>query len=338
MIRGVLCLHLKTNMLERISTIPCGFSYFPVYFPKVLHRHSIIAKSPLSCSVSKSNPSSLLINYNHTHGNVSGSKNSGTISTTSGDRHEDAPFRFPNNTVGIVGGISTASTLHFLQKFVEFSSQDGGEAIPFIVCNDPILNINNFHDPRSQKMLIVEKLRERRVFLEKCGACCIVMPCHSLQVWHEEIVTDNSVPFLHTSDCIVKELKAANLKPVEMGSNVRIGLLSSDSSLSTRFYQGKLQNEGFEVIYPDKATMEHAVIPAVDAVRRKDTEGARNLLRIAIQVLLVKAVNAIVFTSHNLSRILPPDDPLLAKCIDPMESLARETVRQATSIDPNVFK
>ncbi|KAJ3701994.1 hypothetical protein LUZ61_005699 [Rhynchospora tenuis] len=335
MIRRMLCLHLKTNMLESITTIPCGFSYFPIYFPKVLYRHNIIAKSPLSCSVSNSNPSFLLINNNHTHGDLSGLKNTEIISTTSEDGHEDTPLRFPNNTVGIVGGISTASTLHFLHKFVELSSQDGREAIPFIVCNDPILNINNFHDPRSQKKLIVGKLRERRVFLEKCRACCIVMPCHSLQVWHEEIVADNSVPFLHISDCIVKELKAANLKPVETGSNVRIGLLSTDSSLSTRFYQGKLQNEGFEVIYPDEATMEHAVIPAVDAVRRKDTEGARNLLRIAIQVLLVKAVNTVVFTSHDLSRILPPDDPLLAKCIDPIESLARETVRHATSIDTN---
>lgn len=46
------------------------------------------------------------------------------------------------------------------------------------------------------------------------------------------------------------------------------------------------------------------MIPAVGAFRSKDIEGARNLLRIAIQVLLlVKAVNTIIlaFPSCALS-------------------------------------
>lgn len=332
-IRRVFSFASKINMLQIITPIPYGSIYSPVHFLKVFHRHSTFTKSRPSCSVTNSSPSSLLINNNFANGKVAGSKNPETTSTTTRGAFEDAPLKFPNNTVGIIGGVSTGCTLHFLHKLVDLSSQDGGEAIPFIVCNDPIFNINNLPDSTSQRKLIVEKLKERRMFLEKCGACCIVMPCHSLQEWYEEIGTDSSVPFLHISDYVAKELKTANLKPVEGGSNVRIGLLSSDSSLSTQFYQDKLQNEGFEVIYPDKATMDHAVLPAVAAFRRNDMEGARNLLRIAIHVLLVKAVNAVVFASHDLAQILPHDDPLLKNCIDPIESLARQTVRWARSVN-----
>lgn len=225
-------------MLEIITTIRYGSMFFPVHFPKVFHPYSTVTRSRPSCSVTNSSPSPLLIN-----GKAAGSKNPETTSTTSRGTPEDAPLKFPNNTVGIIGGVSTGCTLHFLHEFVELSSQDGGEVIPFIVCNDTIPGTNNLHESRSQRKLIVEKLREKRVFLEKCGADCIVMPCHSLQVWHEEIGTDSSVPFLCISDCVMKELKEANLKPVEAGSNVRIGLLSSNNSLSTRFYQDKLQNE-----------------------------------------------------------------------------------------------
>jgi Asp/Glu/Hydantoin racemase len=236
-------LFLKVNMLEIITTIPYGSNFFPVDFPKVLHQYSTIRRSRSSCSVTNSSPSPLIVNNTSANRKVVGLKNPKTTSATCRVALEDSPLKFPNNTVGIIGGVSTGCTLHFLNKLVEISAQDGSEVIPFIVCNYTIPGRNNLCESRSQRKLIVENLRENRVFLEKSGAYCIVMPCHSLQVWHGDIGTDCSVPFLHISDCVVKELKAAKLKPIETGGNVRIGLLSSNSSLSTRFYQEKLQTE-----------------------------------------------------------------------------------------------
>ncbi|GJW42048.1 hypothetical protein Tco_0070847 [Tanacetum coccineum] len=42
--------------------------------------------------------------------------------------------------------------------------------------------------------------------------------------------------------------------------------------------------QGFEVILPGKATMEHTIIPSTKGKSRKDVEGAQNFLRIAIHV------------------------------------------------------
>lgn len=78
---------------------------------------------------------------------------------------------------------------------------------------------------------------------------------------------------------------------------------------------------------PDEATMEHTVIPATEALNRKDMEGACNLLRIALQVLLVRAVNSVILASNDMRDLLPQDDPLLKKCIDPMDALARSTIK-----------
>lgn len=58
-------------------------------------------------------------------------------------------------------------------------------------------------------------------------------------------------------------------------------------------------------------------------------EGARTLLRITLHVLLVKAVNMIILASDDLRGLLPQDDPLLKRCVDPLEALARSTIEWA---------
>ncbi|KAK1312602.1 hypothetical protein QJS10_CPA07g00607 [Acorus calamus] len=251
-----------------------------------------------------------------------------------------------SNTIGIIGGVSAVSTLGFLKKLVKWSSKDGKESLPFIVCNDPVLNrefssLENCIFPytrpskaRSQldHVLIVEKLKRKREFLEKSGARCIVMPCHVSHSWYAEVSEGCSVPFLHVGDCIAKELEEANLKPVETGSNLRIGIIATDATLTAAFYQEKLQNHGFEVVLLDEATMEHTVIPAIASLNRKDNEGARNLLRIALQVLIVRAVNVIILASDDMSNLLPRDDPLLKRCVNPMDALARSTIQWAKSM------
>ncbi|KAK1325747.1 hypothetical protein QJS10_CPA01g02936 [Acorus calamus] len=82
--------------------------------------------------------------------------------------------------------------------------------------------------------------------------------------------------------------------------------------------------------------MEHTVIPAIASLNRKDNEGARNLLRIALQVLIVRAVNVIILASDDMSNLLPRDDPLLKRCVNPMDALARSTIQWAKSMHQNL--
>lgn len=89
--------------------------------------------------------------------------------------------------------------------------------------------------------------------------------------------------------------------------------------------------KGFEVVLPDEATMDHIYIPAIEALHRKDIEGARNLLRVAIQVLLIRAANIVVLASDELQGLLPCNDPLLKKSMDPMDALARSAIEWAKS-------
>ncbi|XP_024026494.1 uncharacterized protein LOC21389299 isoform X1 [Morus notabilis] len=272
------------------------------------------------------------------------------------------------NSIGIIGGISAFSTLIFLEKLVWWGSKCG-VCPPFVVCSDSALHmkLSSFHSLKNQISEIqsgfgpvVEILRSKRVFLEQSGASCIVMPCHVSYVWHSEISEGCSLPFLHVGECVAKELSEANFKPLEVGSNVRIGVLATNAALVAGIFQDKLQNQGgenfscilvlnaqfrnfidvqgFEVVLPDKRTMEHVVIPSAEALKRGDVKGARNLLKIAVQILLMRGVNTVIIASHEMQGLLPYDDPLLQKCTDPMDALARSTIKWAKSMENMVFK
>ncbi|KAL3696753.1 hypothetical protein R1sor_010829 [Riccia sorocarpa] len=251
------------------------------------------------------------------------------------------------NTVGILGGLNPLATVEFMRKIVDASNvENDGELIPVLLCSDPNMrksvlsrrmpakSIFNPALPEESwagaeeiELLTVDPLIQKRRFLEASGAKCIVMPCHISHLWFDQIVEGCTVPFLEMADCVIDELKAADLQPLEAGIRPKIGVLGSEATLTSDFYQEKLRSQGFDVALPDKATMEHAVIPGLAALQRRDMEGARNLLRIAIQVLLVNAVNIVVLACHNMPTAFDPSDPILRKCIDPSDALARAAVR-----------
>lgn len=165
------------------------------------------------------------------------------------------PLLTPENTVGIIGGVSVFSTLVFLEKLVWLSSRNGEDSIPFVVCSDPAISrqlsglfphVNGKGSPIwLNHGTIVENLRCKRVFLEQSGAGCIVMPCHISHSWLFEVSKGCSVPFLNLGDCVARELKEAKLKPIEAGSNVKIGVLTSNASQLDGFYEEKLQSQVF---------------------------------------------------------------------------------------------
>ncbi|WVZ11202.1 hypothetical protein V8G54_015732 [Vigna mungo] len=248
------------------------------------------------------------------------------------------------NTVGVIGGVSVLSTLIFLEKLACWGSRNGRECPPFVVSSDSVLSkVLSFRGPlpsarsridriKLNQDLVIENLRCKRNFLQQSGAQGLAMPCHLSHAWHSEISEDSSLPFLHVGDCVAMELKNAKLKPMHAAYTVRIGLLTTDSAFVASYYQEKLQSQGFEVVLLDKATEEHVLVPAMEALYRKDIEGARNLLRIAIHVLLVRAVNLVLLASDDLLGVLPHNDPLLRKCIDPMDALARNNGKRAQEI------
>ncbi|XWS11824.1 hypothetical protein CRYUN_Cryun37aG0034100 [Craigia yunnanensis] len=214
--------------------------------------------------------------------------------------------------------------------------------MPFVVCSDPVLNRDLLSLERNSSSLcsrnehsqfdhtqIVQNLRSKRVFLEKSGAHCIVVPCHISHSWHDEVFKGFSLPSLHMGECVARELKGAKLKPLEAGGPLRIGVLAIGATLKAGFTKRNCRMSVLRLCFQIK---QHTVIPTIDALNRKHMEVERNLLRIALQVFPVRAVNIVILASDDMCDLLPRDDPLLKKCIDPMDALARSTITWARKL------
>lgn len=200
-------------------------------------------------------PSSILLCADESGKSAESKKGPGSNAPS---RSSDSTVSLPSqaNTVGIIGGVSVVSTLNFLRKLVKWSSKDGESSLPFILHSDSVLykeflsHESSFPSLRSKRKCtrsdpttIVENLRSKRAFLENSGARCIVMPCNISHSWHDEVSKGCSVPFLHMGESVARELKEAKLKPLEAGSHLRIGVLATNATLASGFYQEKLQNE-----------------------------------------------------------------------------------------------
>ncbi|GJT85991.1 hypothetical protein Tco_1067708 [Tanacetum coccineum] len=65
-----------------------------------------------------------------------------------------------------------------------------------------------------------------------------------------------------------------------------MNIQSDEGRLENRLSLSQVLIQGFEVILPGKATMEHTIIPSTKGKSRKDIERGQNFLRIAIQIVV----------------------------------------------------
>eukprot|EP00252_Welwitschia_mirabilis_P019854 TRINITY_DN4703_c0_g1_i2.p1 TRINITY_DN4703_c0_g1~~TRINITY_DN4703_c0_g1_i2.p1 ORF type:complete len:293 (-),score=0.77 TRINITY_DN4703_c0_g1_i2:258-1136(-) len=153
------------------------------------------------------------------------------------------PYSQKPNTVGVLAGASVAAAAEFVKKIEHFSSVSGLQGVPLVLCSDPAVQKGLRCANLEMGKAAAVSLREKRRFLESAGACCIVMPCHVSHVWHDEICKEALVPILHIADSVACALADANLKPVERGANVKIGLLAPIHILHAGFYQKRLVDQ-----------------------------------------------------------------------------------------------
>lgn len=166
---------------------------------------------------------------------------------------------FSTNGVGIIEGLMVNSSMNFAKKVDSALQDDETDVLPlpFVLRTGPPLSNElislarssfSLFSGKSERVhiehgLIVENLRRQRVSLENSGVHCIVMPCHLSHSWFDQIKEGCYVPFLHMGECVAKELKEANLRPIEAGSPLRIGVLATSATTVASVYQEKLEKQ-----------------------------------------------------------------------------------------------
>jgi aspartate racemase len=209
-------------------------------------------------------------------------------------------------TIGLIGGMSWESTLHYYQSLNEQVKQRlGGLHSAKIV-----LYSVDFHDIELlQKTGQWEEagalLADASRALEAAGADVLVLCTNTMHKVAPVIEVAVSIPFLHIADPTAEAIKRAGLQ--------RVGLLGTRFTMEEDFYRGRLEaRHRLDVLVPDAADREivHNVIYD-ELCLGLIHESSRQAYRDIIARLVASGAQGIILGCTEIAMLISPADTLV---------------------------
>jgi aspartate racemase len=218
--------------------------------------------------------------------------------------------------IGVLGGMGPAATLDFMAKLLRLTpAERDQDHVPLVVVSDPRVPDRVGPILRGVGESPLAALQEGARRLERAGAKCIAMPCHTAHAWYEPLAASTSLPVLHIVDAALAELERLALPPGPLG------LLATAATLEAGLYQERLAAAGHPALIPSDEVMAAAVLPAIALVKRDRAAEAAPLLRRAVEHLLAGGAGRVLLACTELP-VAQAAAPHPA-CIDATEALAR---------------
>jgi aspartate racemase len=218
--------------------------------------------------------------------------------------------------IGVLGGMGPAATLDFMARVVRLTAAERDQDhVPLVVVSDPRVPDRVGPILRGEGESPLAALQEGVRRLERAGASCIVMPCHTAHAWYDELAVATRLPFLHIVDATLAELRRLAVRPGPLG------LLATAATLEAGLYQARLAASGHEALLASDEVMAEAVLPAIALVKRDRASEAAPLLRQAVEHLRGAGAERVLLACTELPVALAAAPQ--AACIDATEALAR---------------
>jgi len=225
-------------------------------------------------------------------------------------------------TVGVIGGIGPAATLHLLQALhAATPAETDQDHLRVLVDNNPGLPDRNAAlagEGPSPGPAIAEMARA----LERSGAELLVMPCNTAHAFQSEIEAAASAPFLSIVDATLEAAFAArpDLR--------RAGLIAAPGALRAGLYQQAFAARGVECVAPE-GELHERLRGLIYRIKAGDTgPEVRAGVRGVAEVLLAQGADVLVSACTEVPLALSAED-VAAPLIDSTEALARATVAAA---------
>ena len=223
--------------------------------------------------------------------------------------------------IGVLGGMGPAATIDFMSKLLRLTpAEREQEHLPLVVVSDPRVpdRVAPILEGRGESPLAAMAEGVRR--LERAGAACIAIPCHTAHFWYDRLAAGTDLPILHIVDAVLAELAR---RETPKG---KVGLLATAATLEAGLYQDRLATAGYPCIVPEVESMARFVLPAIALVKRNRAEEAAPLLGEAVRRLREQGatLSLLACTELPLAWAADPDPP--PDCLDATEALARACV------------
>ena len=149
-------------------------------------------------------------------------------------------------TIGILGGMSTASTLQYYERLCQLTSERfGGLTSPRLLIRSvdfgQIAHLQN----EGAWGALGERLAERAEQLEAGGADLIVLATNTMHKVAPRMMRNVTVPLIHIADATAARIKRAGFH--------HPGFLGTQFTMEDRFYLDRLRGEGLDPVVPEPA-------------------------------------------------------------------------------------
>ncbi|MEX0274553.1 MAG: aspartate/glutamate racemase family protein [Flavobacteriaceae bacterium] len=147
------------------------------------------------------------------------------------------------NTIGILGGMSSAATGEYYNLINQkVKSSKGGHTIAeLIICSVNFANIERF--VRAQNWTEAGAyLAEKAKRVENAGADCLFLATNTLHRVREDIKSAISIPFIDIFETVSKEIKVQG--------KTKIGILGTYPVMTDSFYVEAYRDVGVDLVGP----------------------------------------------------------------------------------------
>lgn len=218
--------------------------------------------------------------------------------------------------IGVLGGMGPAATLDFMAKLLRLTpAERDQDHVPLLAVSDPRVpdRVGPILTGRGESPLAALLEGVRR--LERGGAICVAMPCHTAHAWYDELAAASRLPILHIVEATLAELERLAVPPGPLG------LLATAATLKAGLYQERLAAAGYPALVASDEVMTTAVLPAIALVKRDRAAEAALLLAQAVEHLRGGGAGHVLLACTELPVALAAAPH--PACIDATEALAR---------------
>ena len=207
-------------------------------------------------------------------------------------------------TIGIIGGMSYESSIHYYERINNQVNELAGN----LTCAKMIIYNVNFEEIRKLMLnnewekIGVELARIAKV-LEKAGADYIAIATNTMHKLADYIQNEISIPLIHIADCVADKCKKNNV--------LKVGLLGTKYTMEEDFLKNRLKDNGLIVYTPkDKETINEIDRIIFDELCKGNIKDSSRNYYIKVINNMIKEfdIKGIIFGCTEIEMLIKQDD------------------------------
>lgn len=225
--------------------------------------------------------------------------------------------------LGLLGGMGPSATADVFNKIIASTpASSDQDHIPIIIRSVPQIPdrtealLNGGASPEAALAAGARSLCD-------AGAQLIAITCNTAHHWYDAVAVASSAPVLHIADAVLAELR------LRVASGVRVGLMATEGTMASGFYQRRLSDAGYNVTTPGLHIQTHLISPSILLAKAGLWEEARKCAESAAEEILEAGAEIIVLGCSELPLTLTGWTHADTHALDANLALARACVTRA---------